>query len=95
MTKRRQRPVKSGNMMSHIGLGITFLINAATIGYTWGVTSSRITQGEVNITRIERRIDAFESMSGRLVAVETELKAIGASLIRLERALTDRRSSLR
>lgn len=74
-------------MVAFIGLGFTFIMNAATAGYVYGGVSYRQAAIEERVTKLEKRVDDFKDVSEGLAVVKTQLQSISAVLARLERAL--------
>lgn len=89
MAKARSATQSSdpGKMVAYLGLGFTFLMNAATAGYVYGGVSYRQAAIEERVAKLEKRVDDFNNVSEGVAIVKTQLQSISATLARLERVL--------
>lgn len=81
------QPTDPSKFIALAGLGFTFLMNAATAGYVYGGVSFRQSAIEDRVSKLEKRVDDFNSVSEGVAVVKTQLQSISATLVRLERAL--------
>lgn len=87
MAKARTSVADPSKMVAFIGLGFTFIMNAATAGYVYGGVSYRQAAIEERVTKLEKRVDDFNNVSEGVAIVKTQLQSISATLARLERVL--------
>lgn len=84
MAKARAQVTDPSKVVAYLGLGFTFLMNAAAIGYVYGGVSFRIAAAEERVAKLEKRVDDFNSVATDMAVVKNTLTSISSSLARLE-----------
>jgi hypothetical protein len=91
MAKQHQQHERNGGqLMAVIGLGITLLLNAVTVGYVYGGVSTRLQEAESKLSKFERKVDDMASLATDMAVVKTQLGAINTTLTTLSTKLDAR-----
>lgn len=76
-----------GRVVGVAAFALTIAVNVASVGYTYGKTSTRVESMEVRVEKLETKVDAMQAVRIEIAGMKEQLAAINQTLQRLEKHL--------
>lgn len=79
-----------GKTVAWAAIGLTLILNTLTVGYTYGVLSTRVSVSEQQLSEVRGSLREITQLTRDVDIVKTRVDTIIPSIQRLERAVLER-----